>query len=500
MKPKQITAPNPLGSQPYPWNRRAWIASLMGAFALERTLGTAHRYASAGEPAKATGNRPTFRIRSVLELQGEVRLKNQGPGVERRNGKQLVARTAGVQSTATLDYDEQVQRDPILGDTCVQYFHEASTEIKVDTHVTKTQLRDSCREIVKHSAPTGMISASPAQPLFAAERDLVEGSLNTMYLDELLTDDQVGIGDKWNVDSAAVARLLNLDAVHDGNLTVCLVESNKEQAQLTIDGRVNGSVRNVATEMVVEGKAVLDRRGGFVSWLALQTQETREIGEAEPGFEITAKLRIIRAAADAMSHGRTVDDAMRDIPSWESAAMLQFQSDRGFYRFLADRRWTTYRDNGEEATLRFIVGNRRVAQCNIANLIDYEPGRQLSLEGFQADVQRWIDTAGHEILEASERLSSTKHRLLRVVVGGTTEGVPIRWIYYHVSNDEGRRLSMTFTLDESSQETFGDQDQQLAGTIELLAWPSKLNPEELREETKPTPSKAASTPKKTSAR
>lgn len=180
--------------------------------------------------------------------------------------------------------------------------------------------------------------------------------------------------------------------------------------------------------------------------------------------------------------------------------MLQFQSDRGFYRFLADRRWTTYRDNGEEATLRFIVGNRRVAQCNIANLIDYEPGRQLSLEGFQADVQRWIDTAGHEILEASERLSSTKHRLLRVVVGGTTEGVPIRWIYYHVSNDEGRRLSMTFTLDESSQETFGDQDQQLAGTIELLAWPSKLNPEELREETKPTPSKAASTSKKTSAR
>lgn len=483
MDVEQIAAPNANRSQPSRWDRRTWFASLIASVALERVLSDATGPSAWGAaPPKSSKKTPTFRIRSVLELQGEVRLKNQGAVPERRNGKQLVARTAPVQSTTTLDYDEQYQREGDLGDTCLQYFHEASTEIKVDTNVTKTELRESCREIVKHAVPSGIVSASPSQPMFAAERDLVEGSLTTMYLDDLLTKDDVAIGDKWNVDGAAVAKLLNLDAVHDGALTVCLVDSDKEQAHLVIEGQLTGSARSVSTELVIEGKAILDRRAGYISWLAMQTQETREIGEAEPGFKVTATLRILRAPADAMSHGRTLADALQDVPSWESAAMLQFQSDRGFYRFLADRRWTTYRDNGEEATLRFIVGNRRVAQCNIANLIDFEPGRQLSLEGFQSDVRQLIRTGGYEILEASERLSNTQHRLLRVVVAGSTEGVPIRWLYYHISNDTGRRLTMTFILDEASLETFGEQDQQLVGTMELLAWPKKFNPEELIDE------------------
>jgi hypothetical protein len=489
-----INAPNPSRWLPTRWNRRTWLASLV-------TSMTAIPHLAWGEePPKTQEEAPTFRIRSVLEFQGEVRLKNQGASLERRNGKQVVARTVPVRSSTTLDYDEQYRCDGDAGDTCLQYYHEAATEIQVDSNTTKTQLRESCREIVKHAAPSGIVSASPAQPLFAAERDLVEGSLTTMYLDDLLTDAPVSIGDKWNVDSAAIAKLLNLDAVHDGELTVCLVDNDKEQAHLVLEGRLTGSVRNVATEMVVEGKAILDRRGGYISWLAMQTQETREIGEAEPGFRIIATLRVLRAPVESMSHGRALDEALRDIPSWESAEMLQFQSDRGFYRFLADRRWTTYRDNGEEATLRFIVGNRRVAQCNFANLIDYEPGRQLSLEGFQSDVQRLIAAGGHEILEASERLSTTKHRLLRIVVAGITEGVPIRWIYYHVSNDTGRRLSMTFTLDEASLETFAEQDQVLAGTVELLSWPKKLDPAELKDEKAGAQTESARTPPKSSKR
>jgi hypothetical protein len=201
-----------------------------------------------------------------------------------------------------------------------------------------------------------------------------------------------------------------------------------------------------------------------------------------------------------MSHGRTLDVAQNDITNWESTGILQFQSDHGFYRFLADRRWTTYRDNGEEATLRFIVGNRRVAQCNITNLIDYDPGRQLSLEGFQVDVGQLISKGKHEMLEASERVSSTKHRLLKITVGGVVEGVPVRWLYYHVSNDMGRRLTMTFVMDEASLETFGEQDQQLAGTIELLAWPSKKDLEQANDNKPRVQGESASASPKTSKR
>jgi hypothetical protein len=503
MKRKQMVAPSRVAAPDHVAllvsraSRRTWLATVIGSFALGG-LGFhpwVGQVAAGTKPKKSAGKLPSFRVRSVLELQGEVRLKNQGVALERKNGKQLVARTAPVQSTATLDYDEQYQLESDRNDTCVQYFHEAKSEIRVDSHVTKTELRETCREIVKHSAPAGMVSAAPSHPLFAAERDLVDGSITTMYLDSLLTETDVSIGDKWNVDAVQAARLLNLDAIHDGKLTVCLVDVDEEKAQLAVEGNVTGSIRNVATEMVIEGKAVLDRKGGYVSWLAMQIEETREIGEAEPGFRVTATLRVLRAPVEEMSHGRTLGDAVQDVPSWEAASILQFQSDHGFYRFLADRRWTTYRDNGEEATLRFIVGNRRVAQCNIANLIDFEPGRQLSMAGFESDVRRLISKGGHEVLDTSERLSGTDHRLLRITVGGSIEGVPIRWIYYHISNDTGRRLTMTFTLDESSLETFAEQDQQLAGTLELLAWPSKLDPKTLEQEaasatesaTKPSP-------------
>lgn len=443
---------------------------------------------------------PTFRIRSVLELQGEVHLMSQGSGPERRDGKQVIAKRPPVQSTTTLDYDEQYEILTKQDDQCVQYFHEAKAEINVDGHVTTTELRQPCREIVKRAALSGIQSASPAQPLFAAERDLVEGSLTTMYLDELLTEKEVSIGDKWSVDSAVIAKLLNLDAVHDGKLIVCLVDTDKEKANLAIEGRLTGSIRNVNTEMVIEGKAVLDRRGGYISWLAMKTEETREVSEAEPGFKVTANLRVLRAPVEQMSHGRTLDVALKDIENWESIGILQFQSDQGFYRFLADRRWTTYRDNGEEATLRFIVGNRRVAQCNITNLIDFEPGRQLTLEGFQVDVGQLISKGKHEMLEASERLSSNNHRLLRITVGGVVEGVPVRWIYYHVSNDLGRRLTMTFVMDEASLETFGEQDQQLAGTIELLAWPSKKDLEQAKDDKSGIQGESAAAAPKTSTR
>ncbi len=459
------------------WNRRRWLASVIGLGCMAAyRIGPTRVHAGPVDRTAADNEVESFRVRSIMELNGEVRLKNQAVAIERRDGKQLVARTATVRSTSTLDYEEQYRLGAdTTNDRCLQSFQEASSEITVDQHVTKTTLRDTSREIVKLATPTGMLSVAPANPMFAAERDLVEGSLTSMYLDQILTDKDVEISDQWDMDRSIACRLLNLDAIQEGKLTLRLVDVDAKQAHLTIQGRLTASVRSVATELVLEGKAVMDREGGFVSWLALRIDETREIGEAEPGFKITATLRVLRAPIDSLTSSRTLDEALGEIPSMESANMLQFQSDLGFYRFLADRRWSTYRDNGEEATLRFIVGNRRVAQCNIANLVDYEPGRQLSLEGYQSDVQRLISKSGHDILETSERLSGTSHRVLRIVTTGQVEGIPIRWIYYHISNDTGRRLSMTYTLDEASVELFADQDQQLAGSIELLAWPKKLD-------------------------
>ena len=47
-------------------------------------------------------------------------------------------------------------------------------------------------------------------------------------------------------------------------------------------------------------------------------------------------------------------------------------------------------------------------------------------------------------------------------------------MHYHISNDQGRRLSLVFIVDEASLDLFGEQDGQIIDSLELLPWPTKL--------------------------
>ncbi len=429
-----------------------------------------------------------FRVRSVLDINGEIRLKSQTNDATSKGGKVIVAKTAPIKASSTVDFDEQYETSVQLTNCkSYQHYHESASEIQIDRHITKTSLRDQCRDILRIGTDQGIMAACPDNPLFAAERDLIEGPVNTMFLDQLLTEKEVHVADKWTIDSNVACRLLNMDAIQEGKLVMCLVAADEENAQMELTGILSASVRQVATTLKIEGKAKLDRKGGYISWFAVNITETREISEAEPGFRIAAQLRILRSRIDAVTTGETLRSVAGRMGSIEAASLLQFQSDLGYYRFVANRKWSTYRDSGEEATLRYVIDNRVIAQCNVTNMIDYEPGRQLSLEGFQADVKNAIGNALVEMVEASERLSSNGFRLLRVVSRGGTQGVNIQWIHYHISNDAGRRVVLAFTLNEANLEAFAAEDAQLADSLELINWPTKLNAKALETAGQETP-------------
>ena len=455
-------------------DRRNWIiASLAAATASSLSLSGWSASKDPVEPLLMDG---IFRVKAVLNAAGEIRLKSQLGDSKGKNGKTIIAKSVPLKATATLEYDEQFETTTSLqGCRAYQYFHEANSETQIDQHATLTVLREQCHEILRMGSDQGVMTICPDNPLFAAERDLVECPINTMFLDQLLTDNVVNIADKWTIDNEIVCRLLNMDKVHDGKFTVCLVEADDDKAQLEIEGSVSASVRQVPTSIKIDGKAQLDRKQGCITWFAANIDETREIGEADPGFQVAAQIKILRSKIDAMSTGKTLSSIADRIQDTEVASMLQFQSDLGYYRFIANRKWSTYRDNGEEATLRYVLGNRVVAQCNVNNMVDYEPGRQLSLEGFKADVKNAIGNALTELVEGSERLSSTKMRLLRVVSRGAIQGVEIQWIHYHISNDDGRRVVLAFTLNEAHAEQFVQEDAQLADTFELINWPTKID-------------------------
>lgn len=458
-----MTLPKPM------MDRRSWI---LGSITAGLIIGNVRNcsFAATKKPSSM------FRVRTVVKLNGEIRLKSQINDAKTNKGTAITAKTAPIQASTLVDVEEHIQIGVSLAE-CKSYVRvlEAESEVQVDRTITKTKLRESCRDIVKMGSDREMMTACLDNPLFASERELIDIPINSMFLDSLLTKKEVRVNDSWKVDNDSTCYLLGVEAVLDGGLSVYLVKNDDKSAQLEVKGTVAASVQNVATTITVDGKAQVDLGSGCVTWFAANVEETRDISERSPGFKVMAQVQMRRARIEEISSGLTLQSIASRTPTIEAASLQQFQSDLGFFRFLASRQWMTYRDSGEEATYRYIVDNHRVAQCNVTNMIDYESGRQLSMDGFVADVKTSLGTSLVEILESSERVTSSGMRALRVASRGSAQGVDIVWIHYHISNDDGRRAIAVFMLNADQLQEFAAEDAQIISTFELINWPTKLD-------------------------
>ena len=124
-------------------------------------------------------------------------------------------------------------------------------------------------------------------------------------------------------------------------------------------------------------------------------------------------------------------------------------------------------DRHDVAILRMIDRGELIAQCNASSLPDLPAGKRVSLEAFQADIQRALSTEFGEVVEASQGTSNDGLRILRVVIAGLASELPIQWRYYHISNGAGRQVSFVFTMDAKLVERFAESDQVVIGSFEF---------------------------------
>ncbi|MDZ4852202.1 MAG: hypothetical protein SGI77_23175 [Pirellulaceae bacterium] len=479
--------------------RRRWLVATLSASAIATQIPLASVLANDQPSSTSDASTEITRVKSVLEIKGQVKLKNN------RGKSANDHHTAPIEAKSTLEYEEEYRigksTSSSVNEAAYQVYSMAELDNLIEKHATKLQLREPCREIVRRDNGGRMASACVSHPLTSAERDIVEGPISTMYLERLLPSTATKIGDSWDVDSAMIAKLFNLELVNTGSLRVTLVEADADTGQLDIKGKIQGEVRSIGTNISIAGKAKIDRKNGIISWLAISLDEEREVSEAEPGFTIQARLRILREKISSISSGQTLSEVEKLLDEANSAHLVQFDSTLGAYRFVADRNWTTYSDSGVDASLRWIQNNRVVAHCTITNMTDMEPGRQLSIEGFQDDIQKSLDKRFGQFLEADERISQTGLRMMRVVTIGQVETVPVQWIHLLLSNDAGRHVILAYSMNATSVETFGSNDLQMAGTLEftlkqLPVAPSESKPEDAKvaSETK-TATKPTTTPR-----
>ena len=478
-------------------SRRAFVAALSSVATATLTL--APRPGQAQSPTPGTGKRPAVlqsprglsalatRSRIVLQLSGSLKVADPNPSSKKP------PREAEVKAESIVDFDERVVFDresaPLAA---ARQYHEASVKTWVAGNASSHLLRPECRDgrVVRNDGVWQQYC--PSRTLQPREVDLLRLPINTVVIDQLLPEAPVKSDNSWSPSERTVAELFHLEAVHSSTLSAHVSKVENGVATIECQGDVEGTVNNVPTKLNITGNlhAALGSQCALITWVGMSINETRDISQAEPGFTLTARVKLIR---------KEEPEACLDVEDGELRALagdddegrwlLEVASVAGRYKFLADRRWKTIVDTGEEAILRLVENNNVVAQCNITRLPKLAAGQQLTLSGMQDDIKRSLEKNLESILEASERKNSAQLRVLRIVAVGRSSDVPVRWVYSHVSDDSGRRVSLVFTMSGEAAETFALADEQMTGSFELLAdAPPQTEP------TPAAPTKAAAKP------
>ncbi|WP_145072847.1 hypothetical protein [Aureliella helgolandensis] len=408
------------------------------------------------------------RAKIVMELEGKLLLEEPDPS------KSDGVREAEVKGKSTLDYFEKIAFEDSALTAAGRRYVEAKVENWISGSASSQELRPECREtrLLKHDGKWQQFSENEA--LMAREVELVQSPVNSAALELLLPTEAAKPNATWELSPSDAAQVFNLEAVHRSTVTAKIAKVEKGKATVELSGELQATANSVPTTLKIQGNlhVELASQTAFITWLGLVIKEERDISQTEPGFVITARIRLIRT--ETKDELQITDAELRQLAKTEDPGrwLIRLKSTAGRYTLLADRRWSIYIDGGEEAILRMVEKNSIIAQCNITRLTKLDEGTQLTLEGLQADIKQSLGKSFESFLESSEKVTSSKLRLMRCVAMGVSEDVPIQWVYCHLSDDHGQRLALIYTMGGNVTDRFAAADEQMTSSFEMLAAPA----------------------------
>lgn len=422
------------------------------------------------------------RNKMVLELEGKLLVNEPDKKSNQKN------RDAAVKAKSTVDYYELTAFDnqsKVV--SAARNFLQAEAEHWVAGNSSSVKLREVCKQTVVVNHGNQWQQFCQAEPMLVTEVELLLAPINTNVIELLLPESPAKVDQPWTISKDAARELFNLEAVHECTVVASISKVEEGVASIDLKGAIQGTANSVSTELKIKGnfQAKLASECAIVSWVGLAIQEKREVSQSEPGFDIVARIRLIR---EEQSHQWSVDRSnLLELAAanHDSQLTIKHGSPMGRFAFLADRQWKTYIDTGEEAIFRLIKNNSIIAQCNVTRLPKLESGKQLTLAGLEQEIRQSLKSNAPTIVESSERVTSNKLKLMRVLVTGQSEEVPIQWIYAHLSDDSGQRLSAVFTMGANVAEVFAGADEQVCSTFELYPEPTTSKPDAKPETDKP---------------
>ena len=414
------------------------------------------------ESSRKTGD--IFRIRALLKVKGKLKIKlEDGQHYE-----------PSVQAKSKLAYDEKptnVMTGSGKNFRVIRHYNLAQAEIAIDRKTTAPVLRPERRTIV-HTTAKEPAYFSPQGPLTRDELDLIDIPGDTLFLEDLLPVGTVVVGQTWPLSGLVLQRWLRLDDVGQANVHARLLSIKAGQAHFEMKGHLTGIASGVVTNMELLAKYQFDLGKKHITRLAMDIQEKRVPGFAEPGFDVLARLhlRVSQAKSDTPSSIAEV----APLEMWETTGqpILEFQSQRGDFSMLHDSHWHVILDNDHTTMLRLVHGDNLIAQCNVARPSTFPSPEPQTLTDFQREIRQALGEHFGEFVEVEESQLESKLKRTRIVVLGTVDKLPICWTYYQLTNTESQRTTLVFTYELGTEEDFAGADETMIQSFTFLAKPN----------------------------
>jgi hypothetical protein len=93
----------------------------------------------------------------------------------------------------------------------------------------------------------------------------------------------------------------------------------------------------------------------------------------------------------------------------------------------------------------------------------------LTLEKFKKEVATIVEADKAARLQSAEQLKSRSGlNILEIQVSGEVEDVPLNWMYFHVSNIQGRCVTFVFTHEQELASEVRPAARKLVGNLTFL--------------------------------
>lgn len=348
----------------------------------------------------------------------------------------------------------------------VRFYDQMRAEIQAGEQVSFSRMRDTVRLIVAHGQREGIQLFSPAGPLTYAELELLKLPADSLSVLALLTDEAVEPGDTWKPADWVLQFLTGLEAVEKSSLACKFDSLSGDVARVSFHGEIAGATLGASAVLKVDGHYLFDIDRKFLTHAELTHTVKQSVGTVSPGLDALAKVVIDRAVS--ANPPPITEKAQIPLEPNPATLLLLFDAPDWHVRFYYPRTWHQFHQASRFAVLRLLDRGNLIAQCDVHPTTTAEPGKHVSEEQFQMDIQRSLGKSFQKIIQA-ERLKMRDDRFVyRVTVVGEALQVPTQWIYYLVANPDGRQLVFFFTVEAKLAETFQNRDLPIVGSLEFL--------------------------------